>query len=215
MHLGDASLPLTAQQKKIWCIATYHILWATPKPSHNKPSHPHVPSWAIFLSEGFRGSVRAIPGQGSATLVLKRRMGVRGSSHGPRLGGQIPPKFNLTSDRPALVWPALGEVELSGPLRLRVQSQSRTRLRIAASIAFLFRVCFKRGLRDYRTTIARLSPLLVSGLGWGGWELLPVRGCEIGRDRASQSHSLSQRGSYSCRGGEAERVQHSTGWGGH
>ena len=32
---------------------------------------------------------------------------------------------------------------LSGPLRLRVQSQSRTQLRIAASIAFLFRVCFQ------------------------------------------------------------------------
>ena len=32
---------------------------------------------------------------------------------------------------------------LSGPLRLRVQSWSRTRLRIAASIAFLFRACFK------------------------------------------------------------------------
>ena len=31
---------------------------------------------------------------------------------------------------------------LSGPLRLRVQSRSRTRLRIAASIAFLFRACF-------------------------------------------------------------------------
>ena len=34
----------------------------------------------------------------------------------------------------------------------------------------------------------------------------PVRGCEIGRDRALQSHSLSQRGSYSGRGGEAEIV---------
>ena len=32
---------------------------------------------------------------------------------------------------------------LSGPLRLRVQSRSRTRLRIAASIAFLFRACSK------------------------------------------------------------------------
>ena len=32
---------------------------------------------------------------------------------------------------------------LSGPLRLRVQSRSRTRLRIAASIAILFRACFK------------------------------------------------------------------------
>ena len=42
---------------------------------------------------------------------------------------------------------------LSGPLRLRVQSRSRTRLRIAASIAFLFRACFK-GVFD---TIAPLS----------------------------------------------------------
>ena len=42
---------------------------------------------------------------------------------------------------------------LSGPLRLRVQSRSRTRLRIAASIAFLFRACFK-GVLD---TIAPLS----------------------------------------------------------
>ena len=33
----------------------------------------------------------------------------------------------------------------SGPLRLRVQLRSRTRLRIAASIAFLFRACFKVG----------------------------------------------------------------------
>ena len=42
---------------------------------------------------------------------------------------------------------------LSGPLRLRVQSRSRTRLTIAASIAFLFRACFK-GVWD---TIAPLS----------------------------------------------------------
>ena len=34
-------------------------------------------------------------------------------------------------------------VNLSGPLRLRVQSRSRMRLRITASIAFLFRACFK------------------------------------------------------------------------
>ena len=65
-----------------------------PKPSHNKPSHPHVPFWAILLSEGFRGSVRAIPSQEPATLVLKRRMGVRGSTQGPPLGGQIPPNLN-------------------------------------------------------------------------------------------------------------------------
>ena len=42
---------------------------------------------------------------------------------------------------------------LSGPLRLRVQSRSRTRLRIAASIAFLFRACFEGVLE----TIAPLS----------------------------------------------------------
>ena len=75
--------------------------WATPKPSHNKPSHPHVPSWAIFLSEGFRGSVQAVPSQEPATLVLKCRMGVQGSTQEPPLGGQIPPK--LTSDGPALI----------------------------------------------------------------------------------------------------------------
>ena len=69
--------------------------WATPKPSHNEPSHPHVPSWAIFLSEGFRASVRAIPSQEPATLVLKRRMGVRGSTQGPPLGGQIPPEIDI------------------------------------------------------------------------------------------------------------------------
>ena len=55
-----------------------------------------------------------------------------------------------------------------------------------------------RGFRHYSATIARLSPL--SGLEWGGPELLTVRGSEIGRDRASQLHSLSQRGSYSGQG---------------
>ena len=42
--------------------------------------------------------------------------------------------------------------ELSAPVRLRVQSRSRKRLRIAASIAFLFRTC--KGVFD---TIAPLS----------------------------------------------------------
>ena len=42
---------------------------------------------------------------------------------------------------------------LSGPPRLRVQSRSRTWLRIAASITFLLRTCFK-GVLD---TIAPLS----------------------------------------------------------
>ena len=100
---------------------------------------------------------------------------------------------------------------LSGPLRLRVQSRSRMRLRIAVSIAFFF--FYFKGVGHYSATIARLSRL--SGLERGGWELLPVRGCEIGRDRAFQSRSLSQRGSYSGRGTEAEIVWHSTGWGGH
>ena len=52
-----------------------------------------------------------------------------------------------TSTKMISAWP------LSDPLRLRVQSWSRTRLRIAASIAFLFRACFK-GVWD---TIAPLS----------------------------------------------------------
>ena len=71
-------------------------IWATPKPNHNKPSHPHVLSWAIFLSQRFRGSVRAIPSQEPATLVLKRRMGVRGITQLPRpLGGRIPPEIDI------------------------------------------------------------------------------------------------------------------------
>ena len=98
--------------------------WATPKPSHNKPSHPHVPSWA----KGFRGSVRAIPSQEPATPVLKCRMGVRGRAQGPPLGGQIPP--NLTSDRPALIWPALGALEPRGARGLKK---------------------FDRGLRDWKS----------------------------------------------------------------
>ena len=32
--------------------------WTTPKPSHSKPSHPHVQSWETFLSEGFWGIPR-------------------------------------------------------------------------------------------------------------------------------------------------------------
>ena len=42
---------------------------------------------------------------------------------------------------------------------------------------------FWRGFRHHST--ARLSPL--SGLEWVGWVLLPVWGCERGRDKASQS----------------------------
>ena len=64
--------------------------------------------------------------------------------------------------------------------------------------AFLFRACSKR------VTIACLNFL---GLERGGWELLPVCGCEIGRDRASQSYSLLQRGSYSGREVTAEIAQ--------
>ena len=67
--------------------------------------------------------------------------------------------------------------------------------------------CFALTLKGWGhyDTIAPLSR------GWGplsGLErgVLPVCGCEIGRDRASQSHSLSQRGPYSGRGAEAEIV---------
>ena len=71
----------------------------------------------------------------------------------------------------------------------------------------LSRFCFALTLKGFwhcSATIARLSPL--SGLERGGWELLPVHGCEIGRDRAFQSRSLSRRGSYSGQGAEAEIV---------
>ena len=43
---------------------------------------------------------------------------------------------------------------LSGPLRLSAQSRSRTRLRIAASIAFLLRACFK-GVLDAVAPLSR------------------------------------------------------------
>ena len=49
----------------------------------------------------------------------------------------------------------------------------------------LSRFCFAlvlKGFWHYSTTIVRLSP--PSGLERGGWELPPVRGCEIGWDRA-------------------------------
>ena len=46
---------------------------------------------------------------------------------------------------------------------------------------------------NHSIPIARLS----SGLAWGSWELLPLYGCEIGQQRASQSQSLLQRGPYS------------------
>ena len=67
---------------------------------------------------------------------------LRGFCGGPRdfprfFGGSDPMLVTLQN-----CWKYL----LSGPLRLRVQSRSRTRLRIAASIAFLFRACFKRVL---------------------------------------------------------------------
>ena len=51
------------------------------------------------------------------------------------------------------------------PPRLRVQSRSRTQLRIAASIGFLSRTGFEGVFRHYSTTITRLSP--VSGLQGG------------------------------------------------
>ena len=71
---------------------------------------------------------------------------------------------------------------LSGPLWLRVQSRSRTRLRIAISISRFGFALVLKGFKHYSTTIARLS--LLSGLEQG----------------------LSQRGSYSGRGAEAEIV---------
>ena len=48
--------------------------------------------------------------------------------------------------------------------------------------------------------IARLS--LLNCLGLGGRAVVPVRGCEIGRDtsRALQSHSLSEKAFYRRRG---------------
>ena len=66
--------------------------------------------------------------------------------------------FAKGSKRYMEIWVQAGmsggiECKLSGPLRLRLQSWSRTRLRIAVPIAFLFRACFKRVL----DTIAPLS----------------------------------------------------------
>ena len=92
---------------------------------------------------------------------------------------------------------------LSGPLQLRVQSRSRTRLKIAASIALLFCACLQRIVRHYSTTSAQLK--FLGGLERGGCELLSVCGCEIEQDRVSQSHSRSQR-STTGRGGEVKIV---------
>ena len=64
--------------------------------------------------------------------------------------------------------------KLSGPLQLRVQSLLRTRVRIAASIVFLFRAYLKKGFGHSCTTIARLS--FLGGLEQGSRELLPVCG---------------------------------------
>ena len=74
---------------------------------------------------------------------------------------------------------------LSGPLRLRFPSGSRTRLRIAASIAFVFCACLEREAVD---------------------SSLPVCECEIG---PPQLHSRG--GPIAVEGGEAEIVQHSIG----
>ena len=98
-----------------------------------------------------------------------------------------------------------------GPSKLRTSLRSSESLSVAILKSlvsgrrgvFVSRL-FSRGFGHYSATIARLNPL--SGLERGGWELLPVRGCEIGRDRAFQSRSLLQRGSYSGRGAEAEIV---------
>ena len=61
-------------------------------------------------------------------------------------------------------------LQLSGPLRLRVQSWSRTRLRIAGLYRVFVSRLFYKGLRHYRATIARLS--FLSGLEQGGRGLL-------------------------------------------
>ena len=73
-------------------------LWATPKPNHNKPSHPRVLSWAIFLSGGISEKFRA---RSLQPLVLKCRMGVQGSI--PRTTREVKLPQNLASDRPALI----------------------------------------------------------------------------------------------------------------
>ena len=91
--------------------------------------------------------------------------------------------------------------KLSGRWRLRVQSRSRRQSTIAASVDYRGFCCiyisclFSRDFRHDSTTITRLS--LVTGLGCGGRVILPARGCEIWRDRALQSHCVSQK-AFSC-----------------
>ena len=67
---------------------------------------------------------------------------------------------------------------LSGTLRLRVQSGLRPLLRPRGLYCILVSRLFSRGFGRYSATIAR--PSFLSGLDRGGWELLPVDGCEIG-----------------------------------
>ena len=69
------------------------------------------------------------------------------------------PRLATTEPHPSHI-----RATLSAPLRLRVQSRSRTQLRIAASIAFFVLKGFRRVHKS--TTIARLSP--PSGLERGG-----------------------------------------------
>ena len=67
--------------------------WVTPK--HNKPNHPHVLSWAIFLSEGFRGISEQFRANSLQPIVLKCRMGVRESIPGTTPGRSNSPNFHI------------------------------------------------------------------------------------------------------------------------
>ena len=61
-----------------------HSSWATPKPKYNRPSHPHVLSWAFFCP---RDSEARPSNSEPIALVLKCRLGVRGSNPGtPGIG---------------------------------------------------------------------------------------------------------------------------------
>ena len=57
-----------------------------------------------------------------------------------------------------VLWVTLMYPILTGPLRLRVQSRSRTRSRVAASIAFLFRACFKGVLDTIAPPYSAVEP---------------------------------------------------------
>ena len=69
--------------------------WFTPKPSHNKPSHLHVWSWAISLSEGFRGISEQFRARSPKPFVLKCRIAVQGRIPGTTAGRSNSPKFDV------------------------------------------------------------------------------------------------------------------------